>query len=86
MINDLYRWAKLVYDCGRYRDASVGLLCFRLVSKDEEMKFGALWGKLAADILMTNWDEAMDDLHVLREAIENRVRPPAHKPQPDSSA
>lgn len=33
----------------------------------------ALWGKLASEILMQNWDTALDDLNRLKEVIEGNV-------------
>lgn len=32
-----------------------------------------LWGKLASEILMQNWDNALEDLQKLREIIESSV-------------
>ncbi len=39
MIDGLYKFAKLNFDCGRYRDAADYLAVFRLLSLDEERKF-----------------------------------------------
>jgi translation initiation factor 3 subunit E len=33
----------------------------------------SLWGKLASEILMQNWDAAMEDLTRLKETIDNNV-------------
>lgn len=33
----------------------------------------AIWGKLACEILMQNWDVALEDLNRLRETIESTV-------------
>lgn len=33
----------------------------------------ALWGKLAAEILMQNWDIALEELNRLKEIIESKV-------------
>ena len=33
----------------------------------------ALWGKLASEILMQNWDPALEDLNRLKEIIEANV-------------
>ena len=33
----------------------------------------ALWGKLASEILMQNWDNSLEDLNILREAIDSNV-------------
>ena len=34
----------------------------------------ALWGKLASEILMQNWDHAIDDLNRLKDVIDSNVR------------
>jgi len=34
----------------------------------------ALWGKLASEILMQNWETALEDLNRLKEVIEANVR------------
>lgn len=34
----------------------------------------ALWGKLASEILMQDWDNALDDLNRLKEVIDSNVR------------
>lgn len=72
MLGHLHRYAKLNFDVGRYRDAADLLASFRLLSRDEEARFTALWGKLAAEILMVNWEAARDDLVSLRDSIEAR--------------
>ena len=33
----------------------------------------AIWGKLACEILMQNWDVALEDLKRLKETIESSV-------------
>lgn len=33
----------------------------------------SLWGKLASEILMQNWEAAMEDLGRLRETVDNNV-------------
>lgn len=72
-IEALYPYAKLTYDCGRYQLAADTLFYYRLLTTDEATKFQALWGKLAAEILMVNVDSALDDLQELKEALESRT-------------
>jgi len=36
-----------------------------------------MWGKLASEILTLNWDQAVEDIQALRDAIEARVTSPA---------
>lgn len=73
-VDDLYRYAKLSFDCGRYGDAAECLYFFRILNKDEEKNFWALWGKLAAEILMVNWNVALEDLKLLRDLIDERIK------------
>jgi hypothetical protein len=47
---------------------------FRALSRNEELIFLALWGKLAAEILLVQWEDAVKDLHALRDQIDSRVR------------
>jgi len=69
----LYPFARLYFDCGRYQLAATALDYYReLETDDEDKKFAALWGKLAADILMVD-ERALDDLKELAALIEERV-------------
>lgn len=69
----LYHSAKFQFDCGQYPQAAEMLYVFRELSKNEEKSFWALWGKLAAEILLQNWESANEDLKELKEAIDKRV-------------
>jgi hypothetical protein len=42
----------------------------RTLATNSERVLGALWGKLAAEILMQNWDAALDDLTRLKDIID----------------
>lgn len=35
----------------------------------------AMWGKLASEILMQNWETALDDLQKLKDIIDSNVSP-----------
>ena len=48
------------------------LLYFQLQPTDSNY-LNALWGKLASEILMQNWDPALEDLNRLKEIIEANV-------------
>lgn len=72
-IQGLYEHARLIFDIGRYEDSAKTLAIFRKLSDDEEKKFWALWGKLAAEILMWNCDVALEDLKELRQEIDRQV-------------
>jgi translation initiation factor 3 subunit E len=40
---------------------------FRLLTADPDKAISALWGKLACEILLTHWDQALEDLTALKE-------------------
>ncbi|XP_029447760.1 eukaryotic translation initiation factor 3 subunit E isoform X2 [Rhinatrema bivittatum] len=71
-LDTLYRYAKFQYECGNYSGAAEYLYFFRvLVPSTDRNALSSLWGKLASEILMQNWDAAMEDLTRLRETIDN---------------
>lgn len=71
-IEALYKYGKIQFECGCYEDASALLAHYYLVGQDEASKLSSLWGKLAAEILLQNWEVALEDLGKLREAIDAR--------------
>lgn len=85
MIENLYKYAKLQFECGNYGAVEQGgamgaaeyLPIYRMLSKDpsSDASLSAMWGKLAAEILLEKWEDAIDDLKKLREVIDTRVRP-----------
>lgn len=77
-LNSLYASAKFYFDCGQYPQSAEMLFSFRELSKNEEKSYWALWGKLAAEILMQNresahWEVAYEDLKELKDLIDKRV-------------
>ncbi len=48
---------------------------FVQVPATDRNALNSLWGKLASEILMQNWEGAMEDLTRLRETIDNNVMP-----------
>ena len=48
------------------------VLYFQTKSNDRN-SLNALWGKLAAEILMQNWEAALEDLNKLKEIIGSNV-------------
>jgi len=75
-VDVLHRYAKFVYDCGQYQQASSLLVSARALSTDPDKAFSAMWGKLASEILMQNWNQAVEDIQALRDAIEARPATP----------
>ncbi|XP_043544679.1 eukaryotic translation initiation factor 3 subunit E isoform X2 [Chiloscyllium plagiosum] len=71
-LDTLYRYAKFQYECGNYSGAAEYLYFFRvLVPSTDRNALSSLWGKLASEILMQNWEAAMEDLTRLKETIDN---------------
>ena len=62
---------QVLYDSGLYDAASDYLRIIRqLVSPSDKRHLHACWGRLAAEILVQNWDEALDDVEKLKDAID----------------
>ncbi|XP_035668034.1 eukaryotic translation initiation factor 3 subunit E-A-like isoform X1 [Branchiostoma floridae] len=71
MVDTLYDYAKFQYECGNYSGAAEYLYFHRvLVPSDDKNAMNSLWGKLASEILMQNWDPAMEDLNRLKDVID----------------
>ncbi|KAK6025917.1 eIF3 subunit 6 protein [Ostertagia ostertagi] len=72
MIDALFKYAKFMYECGNYTAASVCLYYYRnLVPQADPNYLNALYGKLASEILLQEWDHARDDLVKLRAYIDS---------------
>lgn len=77
-LTTLYKYAKFQYECGNYAGASQYLYFYRvLVLEDDENATGAIWGKLACEILTQNWDAALEDINKLKEIIDGDHLSPA---------
>ncbi|KAF7247000.1 Eukaryotic translation initiation factor 3 subunit E [Varanus komodoensis] len=71
-LDTIYRYAKFQYECGNYSGAAEYLYLFRvLVPSTDRNALSSLWGKLASEILLQNWEAAMEDLTRLKETIDN---------------
>merc|ERR1711963_224663 len=71
MIDKCYEYAKCLYETGNYGDASKFLYIHRiLVQPTDKNYLNACWGKLASEILMQNWDTALEDLKRLQQFID----------------
>ena len=74
MVDTLYDFGQFQYNCGDYASASELLYQFRILSTDNDKINLATWGKLACDILCTNWESAVDEItKQLKEAIDTRL-------------
>jgi translation initiation factor 3 subunit E len=74
-IEALYQYAKFQFECGNYSGAADYLYQYRALCTNSERSVSALWGKLAAEILMQNWDVALEELNRLKEIIDSKVIP-----------
>merc|ERR1719481_1750422 len=71
MIDTCYNFAKFQYECGNYSGASEYLYFHRiLVQPTDKNYLNGMWGKLASEILMQNWENALADLNRLRLFID----------------
>eukprot|EP01004_Peranema_trichophorum_P004647 NODE_3555_length_1330_cov_33.659486_g3108_i0.p1 GENE.NODE_3555_length_1330_cov_33.659486_g3108_i0~~NODE_3555_length_1330_cov_33.659486_g3108_i0.p1 ORF type:complete len:346 (+),score=35.98 NODE_3555_length_1330_cov_33.659486_g3108_i0:61-1098(+) len=70
-LESMYKYAKFQFECGNYSVAAEYLYYYRTLSVSREHDTSAMWGKLAAEILMQNWDVASEDLKILREHLDN---------------
>ena len=72
MVDGLYKYAKLQYDCGNYSSAAQYLSSHRLlISPSDKNYLNNMWGKLASEILMQKWENALSDFNRLKEYIDN---------------
>ncbi|KAJ8899041.1 hypothetical protein K2173_008870 [Erythroxylum novogranatense] len=71
-IEALYQYAKFQFECGNYSGAADFLYQYRALCTNSERSLSALWGKLAAEILMQNWDIALEELNRLKEIIDSK--------------
>uniref|UniRef100_A0A804MLE8 Eukaryotic translation initiation factor 3 subunit E N-terminal domain-containing protein n=1 Tax=Zea mays TaxID=4577 RepID=A0A804MLE8_MAIZE len=71
-IEALYQYAKFQFECGNYSGAADYLYQYRALCTNSERNVSALWGKLAAEILMQNWDVALEELNRLKEIIDSK--------------
>lgn len=73
MVDSLYSFGQFQYNCGDYSSAAELLYQFRILSTDNDKVSAATWGKLAADILTTNWESAMEEIPKIKESIDTRL-------------
>lgn len=73
MVDMLYDYGRFQYSCGSYATAAHLLDQFRILSTDNDKVTSATWGKLASDILTTNWDVVMDEVNKVKESIDTKL-------------
>ena len=49
------------------------ILSSQVPGNDDRNTLNALWGKLGSEILMQNWETALEDLNRLKDVIESNV-------------
>merc|ERR1719153_2143743 len=74
MVDTCYKFAKVQYECGNYSGASEYLYFHRILVQSTDVNYlNGMWGKLASEILMQNWDTALDDFNRLRQFIDESI-------------
>jgi len=71
MVDACYDFAKFQYECGNYAGTSEYLQFHRILAQPSDKNYlNGLWGKLASEILVQNWDAALDELKRLQAFID----------------
>jgi len=73
MVDSLYDFGQCQYSCGSYATAADLLYQFRILSTDAEKTASATWGKLACEILLMNWDAAMEEVQKVKDMIDQKL-------------
>ena len=73
MVNMLCDYGRFQYSCGSYANAAHLLDQFRILSTDNDKTTSATWGKLACDILTTQWDMVMEEVNKVKESIDTKL-------------
>ena len=73
MVDQLLEFGRFQYSCGSYDAAAHLLDQFRILSTDNDKISNATWGKLACDILTTNWDAVLEEITKVRESIDTKL-------------
>ncbi|KAJ8948851.1 hypothetical protein NQ318_013503 [Aromia moschata] len=75
MIDSLHKLAKYRYECGNYSVSTSYLyFCMLVLPPNDKNYLSSLWGKFASEILVQNWDSALEDLNKLREYIDSKPK------------
>ena len=73
MVDMLYDFGRFQYNCGSYGNAAHLLDQFRILSTDNDKATSATWGKLACDILTTQWEIVMEEVNKVKESIDTKL-------------
>ncbi|KAL2753223.1 hypothetical protein ACRALDRAFT_2029106 [Sodiomyces alcalophilus JCM 7366] len=73
MVNALYDFGQFQFRCGNYASAAELLYQFRVLSTDNDKVSQATWGKLASEILTTNWESAVEEIIKVKESIDTKL-------------
>lgn len=73
MVDMLFDYGRFQYDCGNYGQAAHLLDQFRILSTDNDKVSSATWGKLAADILSTDWAVVMEEINKVKDSIDTKL-------------
>ncbi|KAB5542590.1 eukaryotic translation initiation factor 3 subunit [Coniochaeta sp. 2T2.1] len=73
MVDALYDYGNFQYSCGAYEAAANLLYQFRVLSTDNDKVSASTWGKLASEILTTNWESAIEEIQKVREQIDTKL-------------
>lgn len=73
MVDKLFEFGQFLYSCGDYERASESLYRFRVLSTDNDKVSESTWGKLASNILTTDWEAAMEEVAKIKESIDTRL-------------
>ncbi|XP_074301704.1 eukaryotic translation initiation factor 3 subunit E-like [Silene latifolia] len=73
-IEALYQFAKFQFKCGNYSGAADFLYQYRALCTNSDRNLSALWGKLAAEIFIQNWNVVLEELNHLKEIIYSKKK------------
>jgi translation initiation factor 3 subunit E len=71
-VEALYQYIKFQFEWGNYLWAADYLYQYCAMCTNLDRSSSALWGKLAAEIIMQNWDVALEELNCLKEIIDSK--------------
>jgi len=71
-VEPAYRNARVLYDCGQYEEALKILNCFQhLIENNEQRQLSLYFGKLNAEIILEQYDEAKEDIKIIKNKIDD---------------